>query len=191
MSTIAIHEHYLKAGCAETSPTELQELADSEVMLVRRRVAENERTAPEVLATLAKDKAAQVRMAVASNKMSPLSVLGILARDASSDVRYWIASTSYIPKKLLRQLTDDENPHVAERDKTVLAGIEGKTGGVITVFEFLSEDHNKLANQIAILSENYRKWTREKVFEETVNLIDGISRHLERQQKLCDDWLGA
>jgi hemerythrin-like domain-containing protein len=188
MSTRIIPEDYLKAGLAETSAVDLQELAASEIMVVRRRVAENERTPVEVLSTLAKDKAAEVRMAVASNKVTPSSLLVHLVCDASPDVRYWMASTSYIPKHLLRQLADDENPHVAQRAKAMLAGLESKVGRMFTVFEFLSEDHNMLASQAGILSENYSKWTRDKVFEETVNLMDGIRRHLERQRRLCHDW---
>jgi len=188
MTTKINHENYLKAGFAETSSADLQELASSESMVIRRRVAENERTPVEVLSTLAKDKSAEVRMAVASNKVTPSSLLVTLMSDASPDVRYWMASTSYIPKHLLRQLADDENPNVAQRAKAMLRGLEGKVGRTITVFEFLSEDHNMLATQAGILSEHYSEWTRDKVFDETVDLIDGLRRHLERQRKLFHDW---
>ncbi|MDZ4832820.1 MAG: hypothetical protein SGJ27_03370 [Candidatus Melainabacteria bacterium] len=123
------------------------------------------------------------------NKSTPESILAVLASDQNSDVRYQLASTSYLPKHVLRQLAADANPHVSQRAKVMLSGLESKVGRMVTVFEFLSEDHGLLASQLRVLVEKYSQWSRDKVFDETVDLFDGIVRHLERQQTLCLDWM--
>jgi hypothetical protein len=189
MDSKAINTDYIRAGSDDVSAEDLQILASSEITAVRRRVAENEKTPEAVLASLAKDKSAEVRMSVASNKSTPMSIVTQLASDENADVRHLLASTSYVPKHLLRQLADDANPHVAQRAKIMLAGLESKVGRMVSVFEFLSEDHAALVSQLKVLIEKYFQWSHDKVFEETVDVLDGIRRHLDRQRRLCLEWI--
>lgn len=189
MKSGTIHNDYIKAGSEEISAEDLQILASSELPTVRRRVAENKRTPADVLASLSRDKSAEVRMAVALNKSTPESIVTKLACDENVDVRHMIASTSYVPKHLLRQLAEDANPHVAQRAKVMLAGLESKVGRMVSVFEFLSEDHAMLASRLQVLIEKYPQWSHDTVFEETVDVLDAIRRHLERQRTLCLDWI--
>ncbi len=184
-----IFKDYIQAGSENISVEDLKMLADSPIRAVRRRVAENERTSHEVLKSLATDSSSAVRMAVALNKSTPAETVFQLAGDEHPDVRFMMASTSYLPKELLVRLTEDKNPHVSQRAKVMLDGLTSNEKRMITVFEFLSEDHGMLQEQLEELINNYSEWTHEKVFKESVDVIDGLSRHLDRQQRLCLDWI--
>jgi hemerythrin-like domain-containing protein len=76
------------------------------------------------------------------------------------------------------------------RDETSAAKLSPrcKLAPINTVFEFLAEDHNMLAMQADLLTDHYCEWTRDKVFDETVSLLDGIRRHLRRQTELLHNW---
>ena len=182
-----IHDDYIRAGALSTPINQLQVLAGSEIQSVRRRVAENERTPAETLSLLARDNSAEVRMAVAANKSTEQSIIKRLTFDRSDDVRYLLASISYIPKHQLRHLAEDSNPHVAQRAKKTLSRLESKVSRMVTVFEFLSEDHAMIASRLKRALDSFAEWSLDKRFNEAVEIMDGIRRHLERQKSLCLD----
>lgn len=180
---------YISAGAVATSEEELVSLSRSEIVSVRRRVAENEKTPHEVLAVLASDPSAEVRMSVALNKSTEPAVLNVLAADGDPDVRYRLASTSYIPQNLLRQLQDDPNPYVAARADTTLCRLSGKLRRIVSVFEFLSAEHASLADTLKRIVKDFSRWPLDKRFDEVVEVLYEIHKHSERQKVLCVDWI--
>ncbi len=184
-----IHDDYIKAGSTTISAAELRRLSNSELPAVRRRVAENEKTPADLLIKLAKDRSAEVRMAVALNKTADRSVIEQLAMDENADVRFLIASTSYIPKNTLKKLAKDLNPHVAQRAGTTLAQMGNKLGRMITIFEFLCQDHAMLSNKLEESLKSFSRYSLDKRFDMIVEILDGIRRHFDRQQTLCLDWI--
>ncbi|HMY03546.1 MAG TPA: hypothetical protein PL112_19380 [Candidatus Obscuribacter sp.] len=184
-----VHNDYIRAGAIDTSTEDLATLANSELMTVRRRVADNERAPQAVLSTLARDKEPEVRMSVALNRSSDPQLLTLLSCDEHADVKYRMASTSYIPKHLLRQLAEDKNPHIANRAKTTLSRLDCKVGRMITVFEFLSEDHALLTTNLKRVLKHFPEWTLAIRFDEATKVMDGIHRHIARQKALCVDWI--
>lgn len=180
-------EEYIEAGSEDSTAKDLCNLAKSQHRVVRRRVAQNERTPQETLRILAKDHEADVRMAVALNNASLLELVCDLAADTNSDVRFRIASTSYLPKRLHKQLAEDENPYVAHRAKQTLALLENQGRPLITMFEFLSEDHAMLTKDLKFLVDEYPKMSLDQVFDKTVDVLDSIRLHLDRQASWCTE----
>ncbi|CAN5512238.1 hypothetical protein BH10CYA1_BH10CYA1_53070 [soil metagenome] len=180
-----IHKDYIKAGAPDTSVAELESLALSDLPDVRRRVAENERTPVATLISLSSDSRSDVRIAVGLNRKTPETVLNRLVCDKDNDVRLWLASMSYLPKQLLQQLSEDNNPHVANRAERMIAGLEDPAARIVSIFEFLTEDHDLLADRLEKLVESYSQWSEEKAVAEASDVLDAIRRHLEWQSTFC------
>lgn len=187
-----LHDEYIRAGAADATADELSKLANSEVVAVRRRVAENERTPKDVLLLLARDSAPDVRIAIALNISTDANIVVQIACDECEDVRYFLASTSYTPKQCLLKLADDANPHVAHRAKHMLFALDGNADEqAASVFAVLADDHVKLEEQLKSLLEKSaaHDYDQEMLFLDSVEVLDGIRRHLERQRRMCIEWI--
>ncbi|NJL70482.1 MAG: hypothetical protein HC888_02135 [Candidatus Competibacteraceae bacterium] len=186
----SVHDEYIRAGSTNATADELAKLAISEIVVVRQRVAENERTPKETLLLLSRDSAPDVRIAVALNISTDAEIVVQIACDECEDVRYFLASTSYTPKHCLLRLADDKNPHVAHRAKQMLFALEGKADKrAASVFGVLAHDHVKLEEQLKSLLEKPANYDKEMLFLDSVEALDGIRRHLERQRRMCTEWI--
>jgi hypothetical protein len=115
---------YIKAGTSNLPALAFDVLVSHKSSAVRRRLAENPRTPPSILAKLAADADPEVRLAVVSNPSTPFSSLVALLKDQSCDVRFGIAEDPGSPEWILYSLCFDENPYVANRAETTLAGLQ-------------------------------------------------------------------
>ena len=183
-----INSDYILAGSLDATTETLQLLSVSDVVAVRRRVAESAKTPVYTLATMAMDKDPEVRTAVGLNIATPQSVISRLVYDDNPDVRYWLASTSYLPKRFLIELMADSNPFVSQRaERTVLQTQTGLSQPPLTIFEFLEQDHLLLISKLEQVMEHYSPKLQDHIFDEMIDAFNGIKRHFERQRKFCLD----
>lgn len=188
-STKIIHADYIKAGAPETTPQELAALSMSLLPAVRRRVAENENTPADILERLSYDVNPDVRIAVGLNKAVDENVIAQLTCDEDPDVRLWLASISYLPEELLQQLCEDENPHVAQQASRMIASRNDAIVQIIVSFEFFSDDHEKVIEELQEIIEQYNNWLPSRVSKATNKVLDRIRKHLERAKTMCLGWL--
>jgi len=111
---------YLIAGSLQTSPNKLALLAQSEITSIRARVAENPNCPPALLSWLAQDSNAEVRLSVAYNPKAPPILLQWLVNDECADVLFALAEDHNLALSLLEQLSQNDNPYVAERAKQTM-----------------------------------------------------------------------
>lgn len=182
---------YIRAGSPETSVSELSQLAKSNDVAVRRRVAENERSPRDVQELLARDPKPEVRIAVGLSRLTPENILAQLANDEQDDVRYWLSSAGYLPLKLLEQLSVDSNPYVADRAQRTLARLGLPSGRLLNVFELMSQDHGVIITKLKTFIQNYSDWPKEQMSLKMSEVLDDIREHLEKRHTLCDHWFDA
>jgi hypothetical protein len=131
---------YIKAGSNSCSPQLLEELAHSEVDLIRIRVAENPVTPLEILEILAADKNADVRIAVGTNPSTPAHISYGLAFDEDPNVRLGLAEDMNTPVELLEKLAEDTNPYVscraAQTKEYIAALAQANTSGCHRFFRW-------------------------------------------------------
>lgn len=104
----------------------LEELARSEDIGLRWRVARNPVTPEATVRTLAKDSKVRVRESVAKNPAAPLDVLEALAKDRSVAVRRAVAEHPQAPVPVRKVLSKDPNDRVkwAARANEGVSGLE-------------------------------------------------------------------
>ena len=110
-----INEDYLLAGNPQTNGRVLNELAKSEDLKVRKRVAENPSSCLATLYRLLFDSEADVRLSLSYNQYVPEFFIEHLVYDPDDDVRFALAENSRLTQELLTILVNDENPYVASR----------------------------------------------------------------------------
>jgi len=111
---------YLIAGSQQTSPKALALLAQSEIPGVRARVAENPNCPLALLSWLAQDSNPEVRLSVVYNPKAPPIFFQWLLNDGCADVLFALAEDHNLAHSFLEQLSQNDNPYVAERAKQTI-----------------------------------------------------------------------
>ena len=113
-STYVGKELYVTAGTTWDEEL-LRDLARSELVSIRMRVAENPRTPLFTLLLLSRDPRKEVRLALIENPKVTYSIVCNLAKDDDVDIRYALAENPFLPVSVLCFLCEDDNPYVAWR----------------------------------------------------------------------------
>lgn len=57
----------------------------------------------------------------------------------------------------------------------------------MNVFHYLSEDHDAIKQRLSDTTENYANWTRDRVFEESKNILQAIKDHFKKEHLLVNN----
>ncbi|MBX9772151.1 MAG: hypothetical protein K2X29_12315 [Candidatus Obscuribacterales bacterium] len=57
----------------------------------------------------------------------------------------------------------------------------------MNVFHYLTEDHSAIAKRLEETTENYSKWTRDRIFEESKNILQAIKDHFKKEHLLVNN----
>lgn len=57
----------------------------------------------------------------------------------------------------------------------------------MNVFHYLSEDHQAIIKRLEETTENYSNWTRDRVFEESKNILQAIKDHFRKEHLLVNN----
>ena len=104
---------FLVAGNPGASPEILNRLASDDSRGVRQNVANNPNAPADVLIRLAEDPFEEVQWRLAMNPSCPASVLELLAARGGSKMKLTIVNHPNLPLQVLKELTEDDDPHVA------------------------------------------------------------------------------
>lgn len=57
----------------------------------------------------------------------------------------------------------------------------------MNVFHYLTEDHNAIAKRLSDTIKNYSNWTRDRIFEESKNILQAIKDHFKKEHLLVNN----
>lgn len=57
----------------------------------------------------------------------------------------------------------------------------------MNVFHYLSEDHSAISKRLEETTENYSTWTRDRIFEESKNILQAIKDHFKKEHLLVNN----
>lgn len=57
----------------------------------------------------------------------------------------------------------------------------------MNVFHYLSEDHSAISKRLTETTKNYSTWTRDRIFEESKNILQAIKDHFKKEHLLVNN----
>lgn len=57
----------------------------------------------------------------------------------------------------------------------------------MNVFHYLTEDHKAISQRLEDTTQNYANWTRDRIFEESKNILQAIKDHFRKEHLLVNN----